>query len=61
MDRNHRIFVDVHHGLEFDALKPDGTTMRLFDVSRVTALGWAPKIQLRDGIDVPPLLSSGAV
>jgi GDP-L-fucose synthase len=34
----------------FDATKPDGTPRKLLDVSRLRALGWAPKIPLRDGI-----------
>ncbi|MEO8204811.1 MAG: GDP-L-fucose synthase [Chthoniobacterales bacterium] len=36
--------------LEFDSSKPDGTPRKLLDVSRLTALGWSPKIGLRDGI-----------
>jgi len=34
----------------YDASKPDGTPRKLLDVSRLTALGWAPKIALREGI-----------
>jgi GDP-L-fucose synthase len=34
----------------YDASKPDGTPRKLLDVSRLAALGWAPKIALRDGI-----------
>ncbi|MBA2242034.1 MAG: GDP-L-fucose synthase [Chthoniobacterales bacterium] len=36
--------------LTFDASKPDGTPRKLLDVSRITALGWQPRIPLRDGI-----------
>jgi GDP-L-fucose synthase len=36
--------------LTFDAAKPDGTPRKLLDVSRVTALGWKPDIDLRAGI-----------
>ncbi|MGO9240732.1 MAG: GDP-L-fucose synthase [Bryobacteraceae bacterium] len=36
--------------LVFDASKPDGTPRKLLDVSRLRALGWAPKIQLQEGI-----------
>ncbi len=36
--------------LTFDISKPDGTPRKLLDTSRVTALGWRPKISLRDGI-----------
>ncbi len=34
----------------FDASKPDGTPRKQLDVSRLRALGWAPKIQLQEGI-----------
>ena len=34
----------------WDSTKPDGTPRKLLDVSRLTAQGWAPKIDLRDGI-----------
>ncbi len=33
-----------------DTSKPDGTPRKLLDVSRLTALGWHPKLSLRDGI-----------
>ncbi len=33
-----------------DASKPDGTPRKLLDVSRLNALGWRPRIELRDGI-----------
>jgi GDP-L-fucose synthase len=36
--------------LEFDASKPDGTPRKLLDVSKLAALGWKPRIGLRDGI-----------
>ncbi|MGE3488204.1 MAG: GDP-L-fucose synthase family protein [Nitrospira sp.] len=36
--------------LEFDSGKPDGTPRKLLDVSRLSALGWAPHIGLADGI-----------
>jgi GDP-L-fucose synthase len=36
--------------LEFDRTKPDGTPRKLLDNSRMTQLGWKPKISLRDGI-----------
>jgi GDP-L-fucose synthase len=36
--------------LEWDTSKPDGTPRKLLDVSRIKALGWEPKIGLRDGI-----------
>jgi GDP-L-fucose synthase len=36
--------------IAFDSSKPDGTPRKLLDVSRLTALGWKPKIALADGI-----------
>ena len=35
---------------EFDTSKPDGTPVKRLDVSRLTNLGWQPKVSLRDGI-----------
>ena len=40
--------VDVE--LNFDTSKPDGTPRKLVDVSRLTALGWSARINLKDGI-----------
>jgi GDP-L-fucose synthase len=37
--------------LIFDRAKPDGTPRKLLDVSRLTNLGWQPKIPLKDGIE----------
>lgn len=34
----------------FDASKPDGTPRKVLDVSRLTALGWRPRIDLEAGI-----------
>jgi len=34
----------------FDSTKPDGTPRKLLDSGRITALGWAPKVPLDDGI-----------
>ncbi|MFO1467183.1 MAG: GDP-L-fucose synthase, partial [Steroidobacteraceae bacterium] len=36
--------------LEFDASKPDGTPRKLLDTSRLSALGWKPRITLAQGI-----------
>jgi GDP-L-fucose synthase len=36
--------------VEWDTSKPDGTPRKLLDTSRLTALGWIPKISLEDGI-----------
>lgn len=34
----------------FDATKPDGTPRKLMDSSRLTALGWRPRVALADGL-----------
>ena len=34
----------------YDASKPDGTPRKLLDISRITALGWKPRVGLREGI-----------
>jgi GDP-L-fucose synthase len=34
----------------YDTSKPDGTPRKLLDVSKLRALGWSPKIGLREGI-----------
>jgi GDP-L-fucose synthase len=36
--------------IEYDRTKPDGTLRKLLDISRMKALGWAPRIALREGI-----------
>ncbi|AEN12955.1 MULTISPECIES: GDP-L-fucose synthase [unclassified Streptomyces] len=36
--------------IAWDASKPDGTPRKLLDVSRLTSLGFTPRIPLRDGI-----------
>ena len=36
--------------LLFDHSKPDGTPRKLMDISRLSALGWKPKIKLEQGI-----------
>jgi GDP-L-fucose synthase len=37
--------------LVFDPSKPDGTPRKLLDTTRLTALGWRPKISLKAGIE----------
>ena len=37
--------------LVFDSSKPDGTPRKLLDTSRLSALGWKPRIRLRTGIE----------
>ena len=36
--------------IKWDDTKPDGTPQKLLDVSRLSKLGWQPKIDLKDGI-----------
>ena len=36
--------------LEWDTSKPDGMPRKLLDTSRINALGWAPRISLREGV-----------
>jgi GDP-L-fucose synthase len=36
--------------IRWDTSKPDGTPRKLLDTSRMTALGWQPRIALADGI-----------
>lgn len=36
--------------VKWDLSKPDGTPQKLLDVSRITILGWKPKISLQEGI-----------
>jgi GDP-L-fucose synthase len=37
--------------LDWDTSKPDGTPRKLMNVSKINALGWKAKIQLRNGIE----------
>jgi len=36
--------------IKWDTSKPDGTPRKLLDVSRLTKLGWQPKVSLEEGI-----------
>jgi GDP-L-fucose synthase len=36
--------------LSFDASKPDGTPRKLLDTTRLSALGWKPRIRLEEGL-----------
>ncbi|MGL4543045.1 MAG: GDP-L-fucose synthase family protein, partial [Polymorphobacter sp.] len=37
-------------GLSFDTSRPDGTPRKLMDGTRLAAMGWRPRIGLRDGL-----------
>ena len=43
--------VGYEGALDWDTSKPDGTPRKLMNVSKINALGWKAKIQLRDGIE----------
>jgi nucleoside-diphosphate-sugar epimerase len=36
--------------IKFDSSKPDGAPRKLMDVSRLSAMGWRSKIELREGL-----------
>jgi GDP-L-fucose synthase len=36
--------------ISFDPSKPDGTPRKLLDVGRLRALGWTPRVSLREGV-----------
>lgn len=36
--------------IRYDASRPDGTPRKLLDVSRLTAMGWKPRIPLHEGL-----------
>jgi len=42
--------VGYRGAIEFDDTKPDGTPRKVLDVSKITRLGWAPTIELADGL-----------
>lgn len=42
--------VGFHGGVAWDPTKPDGTSQKLLDVSRLNQLGWKAKIGLEQGI-----------
>jgi len=37
--------------LSFDASKPDGTTRKLLDTSKIYNLGWRSKLSLKHGVE----------
>jgi GDP-L-fucose synthase len=42
--------LDYRGQFVYDASKPDGMLRKLLDSSRISALGWKPKVGLREGI-----------
>jgi GDP-L-fucose synthase len=42
--------VGYEGSIAFDSTKPDGTPRKLMDSSRINALGWQPKVDLRQGL-----------
>lgn len=36
--------------LQFDSTKPDGTMRKLLDVTKLSGLGWTPKVKLDEGL-----------
>ncbi len=44
--------VEFEGEIVWDSTKPDGTPRKLLDVSRMTALGWQPRISLEQGISL---------
>ena len=47
-----REVVGFQGDLVFDTSKPDGTPRKLLDVTRLKAMGWAPKVTLKQGIEL---------
>lgn len=49
--------------LVFDPSKPDGTPLKLLDSSRIRAMGWEPKVDLKSGLQkaYEAALKSGAL
>jgi GDP-L-fucose synthase len=47
-----RDVVGYRGDLVFDTSKPDGTPRKLLDVTKLKAMGWAPKVDLRRGIEL---------
>ena len=43
---------DYHGEIKWDLSKPDGTPRKLLDISKLNSLGWSPKTNLSDGINL---------
>ena len=42
--------MDYTGEIKFDSTKPDGTMLKLLDISKINSLGWTPKIKIKEGI-----------
>ena len=42
--------VDFTGEITWDASKPDGTPRKLLDISKISALGWQPRVPLKEGL-----------
>jgi GDP-L-fucose synthase len=42
--------IDFKGKVKYDTSKPDGTMLKLLDISKIKELGWSPKIKIRKGI-----------
>ncbi|MFT8321308.1 MAG: GDP-L-fucose synthase [Bacillus sp. (in: firmicutes)] len=42
--------IDYKGEIIFDPTKPDGTPKKLLDVTKLTSLGWKPKVELEEGL-----------
>jgi len=45
-----RVVTGFRGGIRFDTSKPDGAPRKLLDVSLLSAMGWNPRIRLREGL-----------
>jgi GDP-L-fucose synthase len=43
--------VEFAGDIEWDTTKPNGTPRKVLNVDKIKALGWNPKINLREGIE----------
>jgi GDP-L-fucose synthase len=43
--------IDFKGELFFDTTKPDGMPRKLLDISKISKLGWKPKISLKEGLE----------
>ncbi len=47
-----RDVVGYQHDIHWDTTKPNGTMRKVLNVDKIKALGWEPKIGLREGIEL---------